>query len=149
MASGLSMFMDSITVMLFLSALTLQLTRLLKIDPIPVVIAEVCAANVGGAATLMGDPPNVILGTTLGYTFNDFAINTGPISASIAIMLFVVFYFINRNSLMHAREMLTPETIAEIEGLQTEKVHVHMTRVGVVFFSIAVLLLVFTCHSVK
>ncbi|GAP21085.1 SLC13 family permease [Leptolinea tardivitalis] len=143
MASGLSMFMDSITVMLFLSALTLQLTRLLKIDPIPVVIAEVCAANVGGAATLMGDPPNVILGTTLGYTFNDFAINTGPISASIAIMLFVVFYFINRNSLMHAREMLTPETIAEIEGLQTEKVHVHMTRVGVVFFSIAVLLLVF------
>lgn len=143
MASGLSMFMDSITVMLFLSALTLQLTRLLKIDPIPVVIAEVCAANVGGAATLMGDPPNVILGTTLGYTFNDFAINTGPISASIAIMLFIVFYFINRNSLMHAREMLTPETIAEIEGLQTEKVHVHMTRVGVVFFSIAVLLLVF------
>jgi Na+/H+ antiporter NhaD/arsenite permease-like protein len=58
-------------------------------------------------------------------------------------MLLVVFYFMNRKSLMHAREMLTPETIAEIEGLQTEKVHVHMTRVGVVFFGIAVLLLVF------
>jgi Na+/H+ antiporter NhaD/arsenite permease-like protein len=106
LASGLSMFMDSITVMLFLSALTLQLTRLLKIDPIPVVISEVCAANVGGAATLMGDPPNVILGTTLGFTFNDFVVNTGPISLLIALAMLAFFYLGNRKSLAHAREML-------------------------------------------
>jgi Na+/H+ antiporter NhaD/arsenite permease-like protein len=143
MASGLSMFMDSITVMLFLTALTVQLTRLLKIDPIPVVIAEVCAANTGGAATLMGDPPNVILGTTLGFTFNDFVRNTLPVSVIIALVLLVFFYFVNRKSLLHAKEMLTPETIAEIESIQTEKVHVHMTRVGVIYFGIAVLLLVF------
>lgn len=143
MASGLSMFMDSITVMLFLTALTVQLTRLLKIDPIPVVIAEVCAANTGGAATLMGDPPNVILGTTLGLTFNDFAKNTLPISVIIALTLLLFFYITNRKSLLHAREMLTPETISEIESIQTEKVHVHMTRVGVIYFGIAVLLLVF------
>jgi Na+/H+ antiporter NhaD/arsenite permease-like protein len=143
MASGLSMFMDSITVMLFLSALTLQLTKLLKLDPIPVIIAEVCAANVGGAATLMGDPPNVILGTTLGFTFNDFATHTLPISVSIGFMLLVVFYLMNRKSLKHARDLLTPETIAEIESIQTEKVHVHMTRVGVIYFGIAVFLLVF------
>ena len=63
-AAVMAMFMDSITVMLFLSALTLQLCRLLKLDPVPLVIAEVCAANTGGAATLVGDPPNVILGTS-------------------------------------------------------------------------------------
>ena len=73
LAAGLAMWMDSITVMLFLSALTLQLCYLLKIDPIPFIITEVCAANIGGAATLVGDPPNVILGTTLGFNFADFA----------------------------------------------------------------------------
>src|ERR1044071_9631488 len=57
-AAVMPMFMDSITVMLFLSALTLQLCRLLKLDPVPLVIAEVCAANTGGAATLVGDPPH-------------------------------------------------------------------------------------------
>ncbi len=57
MAAFLAMFMDSITVMLFLSVLTLQLCRLLKIDPVPLIIAEVCAANTGGSATLVGDPP--------------------------------------------------------------------------------------------
>ncbi|NMB54262.1 MAG: citrate transporter [Leptolinea sp.] len=143
LACNLSMFMDSITVMLFLSALTLQLTKLLKIDPIPVIIAEVCAANVGGAATLMGDPPNVILGTTLGFTFNDFAANTGPISAITAGMLMVVFYFINRRSLRNARDMLNETTIAQIEQLHNENMHAHMTRVGLIGFGIAVFLLVF------
>ncbi len=143
LASGLSMFMDSITVMLFLSALTLQLTRLLKLDPIPVIISEVCAANVGGAATLMGDPPNVILGTTLGFTFNDFVLNTGPISTIIALTLLVFFYFINRKALTHARDMLTTETIAEIESLHNEKMHAYMSRVGVIGFGLAVFFLVF------
>lgn len=143
LACNLSMFMDSITVMLFLSALTLQLTKLLKIDPIPVIIAEVCAANVGGAATLMGDPPNVILGTTLGFTFNDFAANTGPISAITAGMLMVVFYFTNRRSLRSARDMLNETTIAQIEQLHNENMHAHMTRVGLIGFGIAVFLLVF------
>jgi Na+/H+ antiporter NhaD/arsenite permease-like protein len=143
MASSLSMFMDSITVMLFLSALTLQLTRLLKIDPIPVIIAEVCAANVGGAATLMGDPPNVILGTTLGFTFNDFAMNTGPVSIITSIMLLFVFYLINRKSLNHAHELLTAETIEQIDQMHKENVRARMTKVGLVGFGTAVFLLVF------
>ncbi len=84
LAAVLAMFMDSITVMLFLASLTLQLCKLLDLDPVPVVIAEVCAANTGGAATLVGDPPNVILGTTLGFGFGDFITHTGPISAVAA-----------------------------------------------------------------
>jgi Na+/H+ antiporter NhaD/arsenite permease-like protein len=99
LAAVLAMFMDSITVMLFLSALTLQLCRLLKLDPVPLIIAEVCAANTGGAATLVGDPPNVILGTELGFNFGDFAMNTGPISAIAALSLLVIFYLVNRTSL--------------------------------------------------
>ncbi len=141
-AAVMSMFMDSITVMLFLSALTLQLCKLLKIDPVPLIIAEVCAANTGGAATLVGDPPNVILGTTLGFNFADFATHTGPISAMAALLLLGMFYLANRKALKNAHDLLTEETINEIEALHKEPLHAHLTRIGLVFFTLAVILLV-------
>ncbi len=91
----LSMFIDSITVLLFLSSVTIELARLLKFDPVPIIIAEIFAANTGGSATMCGDPPNIIIGTALGYTFTDFAVNTGPIAWVGMIMtlgLFFVFF---------------------------------------------------------
>jgi Na+/H+ antiporter NhaD/arsenite permease-like protein len=142
MAAFLAMFMDSITVMLFLSVLTLQLCRLLKLDPVPLIIAEVCAANTGGSATLVGDPPNVILGTTLGFNFADFVQHTGPISAIAALVLLGIFYLINRRRLQDAHAALTPATIREIERLHTDPVHAHLTRVGLIAFGVAVSLLV-------
>jgi Na+/H+ antiporter NhaD/arsenite permease-like protein len=141
-AAVMAMLMDSITVMLFLSALTLQLCRLLKLDPVPLVIAEVCAANTGGAATLVGDPPNVILGTTLGFNFADFVTHTGPISAIAALLLLGMFYITNRKALMNAHSLLTEDTINEIEALRHEPLHAHMTRVGLIGFLMAVILLV-------
>ena len=141
-AAVMAMFMDSITVMLFLSALTLQLCRLLKLDPVPLVIAEVCAANTGGAATLVGDPPNVILGTALGFNFADFVTHTGPISAVASLLLLGMFYITNRKALINAHNTLTEETIHEIEALRTEPLHAHLTRVGLIGFLSAVILLV-------
>ncbi|HLF25038.1 MAG TPA: SLC13 family permease [Anaerolineae bacterium] len=143
LAAILAMFMDSITVMLFLSALTLQLCRLLKVDPVPFVVAEVCAANTGGAATLVGDPPNVILGTTLGFNFADFAQHTGPISALAALTLLGVFYVINRKKLRDAHAALTEKMVREIEALHRDPLHTRMTRVGLIGFGAAVVLLVF------
>jgi Na+/H+ antiporter NhaD/arsenite permease-like protein len=143
LAAFLAMWMDSITVMLFLAALTVQLCRMLRLDPIPLVIAEVCAANTGGAATLVGDPPNVILGTTLGFTFADFATHTAPISIIIALVLLAFFYLTNRKALKDAHTALTDETIAEIEELHHEPLHAHLTRVGLAGFLMAVGLLIF------
>jgi Na+/H+ antiporter NhaD/arsenite permease-like protein len=143
LAAFLAAFMDSITVMLFLSALTIQLCRLLRLDPVPLVIAEVCAANTGGAATLVGDPPNVILGTTLGFQFSDFVTHTGPIALTGAFLLLGVFYFVNRKALKDAHSALTPETIAEIEQLHQEPLHVRFTQVGLAGMGAAVFLLIF------
>jgi Na+/H+ antiporter NhaD/arsenite permease-like protein len=141
-AAVMAMFMDSITVMLFLSALTLQLCRMLKLDPVPLVIAEVCAANTGGAATLVGDPPNVILGTTLGFNFADFVTHTGPISAIAALLLLGMFYITNRKALMNAHSLLTEKTTSEIEVLHKKPLHMHLTQVGLIGFLLAVILLV-------
>jgi Na+/H+ antiporter NhaD/arsenite permease-like protein len=95
----LSMFIDSITVLLFLSMVTIELSRLLKFDPVPMIIAEIFAANCGGAATMCGDPPNIIIGTALNYTFFDFFVNTGPIAWLGMIITLVMFYFFFRNVL--------------------------------------------------
>ena len=95
----LSMFIDSITVLLFLSMVTIELARLLKFDPIPMIIAEIFAANTGGAATMCGDPPNIIIGTSFGYTFTDFAINTGPVAWAGMLVALVGFYFAFRKIL--------------------------------------------------
>ncbi len=142
LSAMLAMFMDSITVMLFMSALTLQLCRLLKIDPVPLVIAEVCAANTGGAATLVGDPPNVILGTTLGFNFADFAAHTGPISAIAAFALLIVFYLVNRQTLRDAHAALTGDVVREIESLRADPLHAQLARIGLIGFGAAVTLLV-------
>ena len=59
----LAMFIDSITVILFLAAVTIELAQLLKFDPVPMILSEIFCANLGGSATMCGDPPNIIIGT--------------------------------------------------------------------------------------
>ena len=99
LAGFLSMFIDSITVLLFLAVVTIELARLLKFDPVPIIIAEIFAANVGGSATMSGDPPNIIIGTALGYTFMDFLTNTGPIAWIAMILTLGLFYLFFRKIL--------------------------------------------------
>src|SRR3989339_191385 len=89
----LSMFIDSITVMLFLSSVTIELARLLKFNPIPIIISEIFASNVGGSATMSGDPPNIIIGTAFGFTFTDFLVNTGVIAWLCVIFTIGFFYY--------------------------------------------------------
>ena len=94
MSAVLAMFIDSITVILFLAAVTIELSSLLKFNPVPMIMAEIFCANLGGSATMCGDPPNIIIGTALHYSFADFVSNTGAIAgifkAPIAGVVFVV-----------------------------------------------------------
>lgn len=99
MSAILAMFIDSITVILFLAAVTIELAQLLKFDPIPMILAEVFCANLGGSATMCGDPPNIIIGTSLGLTFGDFITNTGVIGLISLIVVVIYFYFVFRKEL--------------------------------------------------
>ena len=100
----LSMFIGSITVMLFLSMVTIELGRFLKFNPVPIIVAEVFASNTGGSATLSGDPPNIIVGTAFGYTFTDFLSNTGLIAWICMAVAIVYFYFVFRSSLQQEED---------------------------------------------
>ncbi len=141
LAAVMAAFMDSITVMLFLSALSIRIAKIVKIDPIPLVVAEVCAANTGGTATLVGNPPNVILGTVLGFSFNDFAINTGPLASLASLIITGVFYLFNRPMIRLAELEINLDELAQIErtGLITNR---RLLRLGLIGFGAAIFLLI-------
>lgn len=102
MSAVLAMFIDSITVILFLAAVTVELAKLLKFDPVPMILAEIFCANLGGSATMCGDPPNIIIGTSLGYSFSDFITNTGVIAGVSLVFVIIYFYIIYRKDLKMA-----------------------------------------------
>ena len=74
-----SAFLDNVTTVLLIAPVTLLVCERLDINPVPFLIAEVFASNIGGAATLIGDPPNIIIGSRAGLTFNDFLVHMTPI----------------------------------------------------------------------
>lgn len=93
MSAFLAMFIDSITVILFLAAVTVELAKLLKFNPVPMILAEIFCANLGGSATMCGDPPNIIIGTSLELSFFDFLSNTGAV-AGISLLFVVVYFYL-------------------------------------------------------
>ena len=140
MSAFLAMFIDSITVILFLATVTIELGKLLKIDPIPMILSEIFCANLGGSATMCGDPPNIIIGTSLHYTFFDFLVNTGVI-AGVGLILTVIFFY------LAFRKELSGETISEedIAALPSPESAIESKRdfaLAAAIFGIAVVLLV-------
>jgi|TARA_B100001971_G_C18221854_1_gene557720 Na+/H+ antiporter NhaD/arsenite permease-like protein len=137
----LAMFIDSITVLLFMTGVTIELARLLKFDPVPVIIAMIFSANIGGAATMSGDPPNIIIGTAFGYTFIDFVKNTGAIAwAGMAIAL-VFFFFASRNTLTSAQPQ-TDTTTRQYPKASEAITNPLLFRVNAAIFILVIVLLI-------
>lgn len=140
MSAVLSMFIDSITVILFLAAVTVELSQLLKFSPVPMVLAEIFCANLGGSATMCGDPPNIIIGTALGYSFADFLTNTGLI-AGIALIAIIIFFFFafKRELTANKDEKIDPSTFPNPgDAIENKKDFI----VSTIIFIIAIVLLV-------
>ena len=112
LSAVLSMFIDSITVILFLAVASVRLAHLLHFDPIPLIIAEIFTANLGGAATMSGDPPNIIIGTALGLSFGDFLRNTGLISLVSMVVIVPYFYLCFRKDMKQLDEAARQRAMA-------------------------------------
>ena len=137
MSAVLAMFIDSITVILFLAAVTVELARLLKFNPVPMILAEIFCANLGGSATMCGDPPNIIVGTSLGFSFFDFLSNTGLIALISIVFVILYFYLIFRKELRGKSN----EQITKIDPKEAIKDKTGFIISSVIFL-IAVVLLV-------
>lgn len=85
-----SAFLDNVTTVLLIVPVTISICKALEINPVPVFITEIMASNIGGTATLIGDPPNIMIGSAAPYGFMDFVINLTP----VVIVIFVVTIFL-------------------------------------------------------
>src|SRR5712692_2900570 len=108
MTAGMASLLDIVTVALFIVPLTAEVFDGLEIDPIPFVISEVLAANIGGISTMVGDPTNVIIGSSLSLNFNQFLGNTAPIALAALAANTTILYlknhgFLHRDALVRHR----------------------------------------------
>ena len=140
MSSVLAMFIDSITVILFLAAVTIELAKLLEFNPVPMILSEIFCANLGGSATMCGDPPNIIVGTSLGFSFSSFLTNTGLIAGVCLILVVIYFYLVFRKEF--ATIKISKERIAAMpdpkEAIENKRDFV----ISCIIFACAVVLLV-------
>jgi Na+/H+ antiporter NhaD/arsenite permease-like protein len=107
-----SAFLDNVTTVLLIAPVTLSVTRLLETPPYPFLFAEVFASNIGGTATLIGDPPNIIIGSAANLSFNDFVVNLTPVIVVVMAVQLLATH------LLWGREMwASPEARARVMAL--------------------------------
>lgn len=111
-----SPFLDNVTTIMLVAPVTIMVCARLAIPAAPYLIAEVLASNIGGAATLIGDPPNIIIGSRAGLTFNDFLVHMAP----VVVVVFVAFVLMTR--VMFRRSFhYNPDRVAEVMALQERR----------------------------
>lgn len=112
----LSGFLDNVTTVLLIGPMTLAITNMLKTSPVPFFITQIMASNIGGTATLIGDPPNIMIGSAAGLSFLDFVANTGLAVVFVLAAMLVCFYFIYGRKLH-----VEAEAMAEVLQLDESK----------------------------
>jgi len=100
-----SALLDNVTTVLLIVPVTLVITETLKTNPLPFLIPEILSANIGGTATLIGDPPNIMIGSATNLGFMDFVLNLGPIVVIILIATLFIIKFIYGNSMNVSQEL--------------------------------------------
>ena len=100
-----SAFLDNVTMVVLMASLTLFVASTMELNPVPFLVAIIMASNVGGTATLIGDPPNILIGSAADLSFVDFLVNLGPPILLILALFLVAFYFLFRNHLVTKPEV--------------------------------------------
>lgn len=94
-------FLDVVTAVLLIAPITISLTKFLRLNAYPFLIMEILASNIGGTGTMVGDPPNVMIGSAVGLTFMDFVTNTGPIAMFVLLLCVPTLLLVFRKELKH------------------------------------------------
>ena len=89
-----SAFLDNVTTVLLIAPVTFRICQRLKLNPYPYLVLEIFASNIGGTATLIGDPPNILIGSSVGLSFNDFLLNLTPVVLVTMVVLVGIFDFV-------------------------------------------------------
>lgn len=102
----LSAFLDNVTTVLLVGPMTITIARMLKVNPVPFLMTQILASNIGGTATLIGDPPNIMIGSAAGLDFMDFLTNTGLVVVVIMAVMVVIMRFLYGSRLSADKEAI-------------------------------------------
>ena len=115
-----SAFLDNVTTILLIGPMTIMLCRTLKIDATPFLLVEILSSNVGGTATLIGDPPNIMIGSAAGLTFFDFIRYDAPVVVVMMVVVIIIFKFmygrklhVEQEDMQHVMELDENESIKD------------------------------------
>lgn len=139
--SLLSMFLDNVTTVIIFAPLTVLVTRMLNLNPAPFLIAEAMMSNIGGAATLVGDPPNIMIGSAGGIDFVRFLVHMGPVILPVWLVTLALMLFLFRRE-------LRPVDVAAVVDLDENKAinNPHALK-RIVAVMLGVVLLFFVHHT--
>ena len=112
----LSAFLDNVTTVLLVGPMAISIAGILGIDPVPFLLTQILASNIGGTATLIGDPPNIMIGSKAGLSFADFVVTTGPAVILIMIVICALFYVVYGR-----RMVVAPERMAAVMELDEKR----------------------------
>jgi Na+/H+ antiporter NhaD/arsenite permease-like protein len=138
-----SALLDNVTTVLLIAPVTLLVCERLAINPVPFLIAEVFASNIGGAATLIGDPPNIIISSRSGLSFNDFLIHMAPL-----VVIALAVFLVSLPLLFRGSFTVEPDRVAEVLSLNEREAIRDvrlLVRCAVVLFAV---FSAFIAHSV-
>lgn len=125
-----SAVLDNVTAVVLLTPVTFFIAQRLGASPTPFLISEILASNIGGTATLIGDPPNIIVGSRLGKDFGDFLVNVGPVAIIALIAYLLVARWLFRTELAAAAGALEPGDIARLVEEERRIEDPHLMRLG-------------------
>jgi Na+/H+ antiporter NhaD/arsenite permease-like protein len=111
-----SAFLDNVTTVVVIAPVTIVLCEMFEVSPAPFLLSEALFSNVGGVATLIGDPPNIIIGSASGLSFNDFIVNSAPLMVVVWISAALAFRYLFRGELA-----IHPDRFAHVESLDPWK----------------------------
>lgn len=121
-----SAFLDNVTTVILVMPITFAIAKQLDINPIPLLMTEIFCSNIGGTSTLIGDPPNIIIGSAAGFSFMDFIIELAPVVAIILLVALCLLALVFKKDLVTTEEKM--KKVAEIDNSKTITDKVHMIR---------------------
>ncbi len=138
-----SALLDNVTTVLLMVPVTFVVANNLKLNPKPFLIGAILLSNIGGTATLIGDPPNILIGSAAGLSFNDFLFHLAPVSLMVTAVTLVMLYFWYRKELV-----ASPESMATVAAFNPKEAISDMALLKKSLFVLGLVLVGFFTHSI-
>lgn len=135
-----SALLDNVTTVIFVGSITISIASILRVNPVPLLISEAIMAGIGGMATLIGDPPNIMIGSATGLSFLDFVTYLGPVAVVVGLASSIAFRWLFRSDVAH--EVEDPQGLMALDEEEALRDRATLKKMLLVFGMVIVLFVI-------